>query len=145
MDKPSCPVQGPVHSLCITSGDCGRRAHLSSTFVVPTVWRDKKNAFVSKLSSQDIADRTRARHAFLVDQREWDYGARLPRERSAQDSWTPTNRPENPDSSADAEPGATVWGTGSPADTGSMQPIPEAVAWSLRADAWAQSPETPSE
>ena len=80
-----------------------------------------------------------------MDQREWDYGARLPRERSAQDSWTPTNRPENPGSSPDAQPGATVWGSGSPADTGSMQPIPEAVAWSLRADAWAQSPETPSE
>ncbi|MFB9360814.1 hypothetical protein [Actinoplanes nipponensis] len=26
-----------------------------------------------------------------------------------------------------------------------MQPIPEAVAWSLRADAWAQNPETPGE
>ncbi len=102
-------------------------------------------AFVSKQSSQDIADRTSARHAFLVDQREWDYGARLPRERGAPGSWTPTSRPEDPDSSPNGEPGSAVWGTGSPADTGSMQPIPEAVAWSLRADAWAQSPETPGE
>jgi len=120
-------------------------AHLSSTFVVPSVWRDKKVAFVSKQSSQDIADRTSARHAFLVDQREWDYGARLPRERGAPSSWTPTNRPEDPDSSANAEPGQSSWGAGSPADTGSMQPIPEAVAWSLRADAWAQNPETPGD
>ncbi|MFI5495488.1 hypothetical protein [Actinoplanes sp. NPDC051859] len=35
------------------------------------------------------------------------------------------------------EPGAPIWGTGSVTDTGSMQPIPEAVAWSLRAEAWA--------
>ena len=29
------------------------------------------------------------------------------------------------------------------ADTGSMQPSPEAVAWAQRADAWAQQPESP--
>ncbi|WP_305788452.1 hypothetical protein [Symbioplanes lichenis] len=74
-----------------------------------------------------------------MDQREWDYGARLPRERSASDPWSPSQRPESPDSSGAAEPGAPVWGTGSVTDTGSMQPIPEAVAWSLRAEAWAQN------
>ncbi|UQU65009.1 hypothetical protein COUCH_01205 [Couchioplanes caeruleus] len=74
-----------------------------------------------------------------MDQREWDYGARLPRERSAAEPWSTRESPESPDSSQIVEPGAPVWGTGSVADTGSMQPIPEAVAWSLRAEAWAQN------
>ncbi|MFI7596463.1 hypothetical protein [Actinoplanes sp. NPDC049681] len=74
-----------------------------------------------------------------MDQREWDYGARLPRERSGADPWPPTKSPESPDSSQVIEPGAPVWGSGSVTDTGSMQPIPEAVAWSLRAEAWAKN------
>ncbi|MEV4705311.1 hypothetical protein AB0K03_18600, partial [Actinoplanes sp. NPDC049316] len=74
-----------------------------------------------------------------MDQREWDYGARLPRERSAAEPWSTREGPESTDSPQVAEPGAPVWGTGSVTDTGSMQPIPEAVAWSLRAEAWAQN------
>ncbi|GAA2495077.1 hypothetical protein Ahu01nite_032290 [Winogradskya humida] len=94
---------------------------------------------VTKRSRQGVAEPGNARHAFQVDQREWDYGARLPRERSAADSWPPSDSPESPDSSKNVEPGAPIWGNGSVTDTGSMQPIPEAIAWSLRAEAWAQN------
>ncbi|WP_369819718.1 hypothetical protein, partial [Actinoplanes sp. TFC3] len=73
-----------------------------------------------------------------MDQREWDYGARLPRERSAAEPWS-SARPESPDSPESGDPGTPIWGTGSVTDTGSMQPIPEAIAWSLRAEAWAQN------
>jgi hypothetical protein len=69
-----------------------------------------------------------------VDQREWDYGARLPRERRAAESWSLDNGPENPDSSQDPPKWQSI------TDTGSLQPSPEAVAWAERADQWAQQP-----
>jgi hypothetical protein len=84
---------------------------------------------VTKPSPPGVAVRSRKRHAFLVDQREWDYGARLPRDRQAE-SWSIPNGSESTET--------PQWG--SPADTGSLEPIPEAVAWAERADAWAQQP-----
>ncbi len=84
---------------------------------------------VSKPSPLGVAVPTDKRHALVVDQREWDYGARLPRERQGE-SWSTPEGPENGDSPR--------WP--SPADTGSMEPIPEAVAWAQRAEAWAQQP-----
>jgi hypothetical protein len=62
-----------------------------------------------------------------VDQREWDYGARLPRESRAPESWSTSASPEDPEKS---------WG--SVTDTGSLVPSPEAAAWAERAEAWAQ-------
>ncbi len=86
---------------------------------------------LGKPSPLGVAVPTDKRHPFLVDQREWDYGARLPRERRGE-SWSTPDSPESGDSSP--------WG--SPTDTGSLQPIPEAVAWAQRAEAWAQQPPT---
>lgn len=109
-----------------------------------------------KQSSQAVAVRSRKRHAFKVDQREWDYGTRLPRERRTPDARPPGNVPETggspatPGAYADrgpvttprwrtaAEPDQPSWG--SVTDTGSMEPIPDAVAWAVRADAWSQRP-----
>ncbi|MCA2212703.1 hypothetical protein [Jidongwangia harbinensis] len=68
-----------------------------------------------------------------MDQREWDYGSRLPRDNRAPEDWSATSSPESPEKSGS-------WGTGSVADTGSLQPIPEAVEWAERAEAWAQRP-----
>ncbi|XVU25458.1 hypothetical protein ACQPZJ_51230 [Actinoplanes sp. CA-054009] len=70
-----------------------------------------------------------------MDQREWDYGARMSRDRRAADSWT-TRSPDSPDF---AEPEAK-WS--SLTDTGSMQPSAEALDWQRRADAWAQQAES---
>jgi hypothetical protein len=85
---------------------------------------------VTKPSPQGVAVRSRKRHAFLVDQREWDYGARLPRERRAPETWSTQDGPESTE--------MPQWG--SVADTGSLEPSPEAVVWARRADAWAQQP-----
>jgi hypothetical protein len=85
---------------------------------------------VTKPSPQGVAVRSRKRHAFLVDQREWDYGARLPRDRLAPETWSTQNGPESTE--------MPQWG--SVADTGSLEPSPEAVVWARRADAWAQQP-----
>jgi hypothetical protein len=85
---------------------------------------------VTKPSPQGVAVRSRKRHAFLVDQREWDYGARLPRDRLAPETWSTQNSPESTE--------MPQWG--SVADTGSLEPSPEAVVWARRADAWAQQP-----
>jgi hypothetical protein len=65
-----------------------------------------------------------------VDQREWDYGARLPRERRVSEPYSTQNGPESTETSQ----------RGSVADTGSLEPSPEALAWARRADAWAQQP-----
>ncbi|MEU4692017.1 hypothetical protein [Actinoplanes sp. NPDC023714] len=65
-----------------------------------------------------------------MDQREWDYGARMSRERRAAEAW-PTREPE-----PDSEP---RWA--SLTDTGSMAPSDEALSWQRRADAWAQQAE----
>jgi hypothetical protein len=65
-----------------------------------------------------------------VDQREWDYGARLPRDRPVPESWSTQNGPESTET--------PQWG--SVTDTGSLVPSPEAIAWAQRADAWAQQP-----
>ncbi|XVV12759.1 hypothetical protein ACQP2X_49650 [Actinoplanes sp. CA-131856] len=70
-----------------------------------------------------------------MDQREWDYGARMSRDRRAADSWA-TRSPDSPDF---AEPEAK-WS--SLTDTGSMQPSAEALDWQRRADAWAQQAES---
>ncbi|WP_157437565.1 hypothetical protein [Actinoplanes subtropicus] len=69
-----------------------------------------------------------------MDQREWDYGARMPRDRRAAQPW-PSPSPERADF-AEPEP---KWQ--SLTDTGSMEPSPEALAWQRRADAWAQQSE----
>jgi hypothetical protein len=63
-----------------------------------------------------------------VDQREWDAGARLPRDRHATDTWSPQQSSESPEKPQ----------SGTVADTGSLQPSPEALAWTQRAEAWAQ-------
>ena len=65
-----------------------------------------------------------------MDQREWDAGARLPRDRHATHRWSPQNGPE----STEKPPSGTV------ADTGSLQPSPEALAWAQRAEVWAEQP-----
>lgn len=65
-----------------------------------------------------------------MDRREWDNGARLPRDGRARDAWSSDAAPD------DAEPPRRA----SVADTGSLQPSPEAVAWARRADAWAEHP-----
>jgi hypothetical protein len=65
-----------------------------------------------------------------VDQREWDYGARLPRDRRASEAYSTQDGPESTET--------PQWG--SVADTGSLEPSPEAIAWARRADAWAQQP-----
>ncbi|MFD0519248.1 hypothetical protein [Paractinoplanes durhamensis] len=70
-----------------------------------------------------------------MDQREWDYGARMPRDRRAAQPW-PAQSPERTDIS-DPEP---KWA--SLTDTGSMEPSAEALAWQRRADAWAQQTES---
>ncbi|WP_143235079.1 hypothetical protein [Paractinoplanes atraurantiacus] len=70
-----------------------------------------------------------------MDQREWDYGARMSRDRRGADSWA-TRSPDSPDF---AEPEAK-WS--SLTDTGSMQPSAEALDWQRRADAWAQQAES---
>ncbi|MEV4345334.1 hypothetical protein AB0J83_12730 [Actinoplanes sp. NPDC049596] len=70
-----------------------------------------------------------------MDQREWDYGARMSRDRRAADSWA-TRSPDSPDF---AEP-EQKWS--SLTDTGSMQPSAEALDWQRRADAWAQQAES---
>ncbi|MEU4425126.1 hypothetical protein AB0F81_31275 [Actinoplanes sp. NPDC024001] len=66
-----------------------------------------------------------------MDQREWDYGARMSRDRRAAEAW-PTREPEV----AEPEP---RWA--SLADTGSLAPSEEALTWQRRADAWAQQAE----
>jgi hypothetical protein len=89
---------------------------------------------VSKPSPGGVAVRTRACHSFVVDQREWDYGARMPRDRRAGQSWS-TQVPER----SDLPESDSQWP--SLTDTGSMTPSPEALAWQQRADAWAQQAE----
>ncbi|MBU2663550.1 hypothetical protein KOI35_08535 [Actinoplanes bogorensis] len=69
-----------------------------------------------------------------MDQREWDYGARMSRERRAAES-RPSRGSESPDL---ADPDAK-WS--SLTDTGSLQPSAEALDWQRRADAWAQQAE----
>ncbi len=90
---------------------------------------------VSKPSPLGVAVPAIARHAFQVDQREWDYGARMSRGRRAAEA-RPTRSPESPDL-AESEP---KWA--SLTDTGSLQPSEEALDWQRRADAWAQQAET---
>ncbi|AEV89215.1 Eukaryotic translation initiation factor 3 subunit A [Actinoplanes sp. SE50/110] len=68
-----------------------------------------------------------------MDQREWDYGARMSRERRAADPWLTREREAEID---DAEPRWSAL-----TDTGSMTPSPEALTWQRRADAWAQQSE----
>ncbi|MCM4082932.1 hypothetical protein [Paractinoplanes hotanensis] len=70
-----------------------------------------------------------------MDQREWDYGARMSRERRAADQWSPRTS-DSPDF-ADPEP---KWS--SLTDTGSLQPSAEALDWQRRADQWAQQAES---
>ncbi|BBH65408.1 hypothetical protein ACTI_20930 [Actinoplanes sp. OR16] len=65
-----------------------------------------------------------------MDQREWDYGARMSRERRAAEAW-PTRETDD-----DSDP---RWA--SLTDTGSMAPSDEALSWQRRADAWAQQAE----
>ncbi|MFI1992423.1 hypothetical protein [Actinoplanes sp. NPDC020271] len=66
-----------------------------------------------------------------MDQREWDYGARMSRDRRAAEAW-PVPEPEIDES-------GTRWSALT--DTGSMTPSPEALTWQRRADAWAQQSE----
>ncbi|GAA2844715.1 hypothetical protein Acy02nite_45850 [Actinoplanes cyaneus] len=66
-----------------------------------------------------------------MDQREWDYGARMSRDRRAAEAW-PIPEPEIDES-------GTRWSALT--DTGSMTPSPEALTWQRRADAWAQQSE----
>jgi hypothetical protein len=77
-----------------------------------------------------------------VDQREWDYGARLPRDRRASDPWSTQLSPENPESTNSGE---IVPKWQSITDTGSMEPSPEAIAWAQRAEQWAQQPAPPEQ
>jgi hypothetical protein len=70
-----------------------------------------------------------------VDQREWDAGARLPRDRHATETRSTQNGPESPEK--------PQWGA--VADTGSLQPSPEALAWTQRAEAWAEQPPEPEQ
>ncbi|GLW29930.1 hypothetical protein Areg01_28700 [Actinoplanes regularis] len=63
-----------------------------------------------------------------MDQREWDYGARMSRDRRAAEAW-----PVPETEIRESEP---RWA--SLTDTGSMTPSPEALTWQARADAWAQ-------
>ena len=72
-----------------------------------------------------------------MDQREWDYGARLPRDRRAAESWSLDSGPESAESGDNPPKWQSI------TDTGSLEPSPEAVAWSLRADQWAQQPNLP--
>ncbi|WP_229076679.1 hypothetical protein [Actinoplanes sp. DH11] len=65
-----------------------------------------------------------------MDQREWDYGARMSRDRRAAEAW-PTREPE-----PEPEP---RWA--SLTDTGSMAPSDEALTWQRRADDWAEKAE----
>jgi hypothetical protein len=58
-----------------------------------------------------------------VDQRDWDAGAR----RHATENWSTQQSPESPE-----KPQSGI------ADTGSLQPSPEALAWAQRSEAWAQ-------
>ena len=136
------PVGSPVHSLCTTPGDEAGGALSNRDFVVPTCGGRKKclhkaenTPRVSKPSPGGVAVPTLGRHAFQVDQREWDYGARMSRDRRAADPWT-TRSPESPDF---ADPEAK-WS--SLTDTGSLQPSDEALDWQRRADAWAQQAES---
>ncbi|MBM2616920.1 hypothetical protein JIG36_15280 [Actinoplanes sp. LDG1-06] len=73
-----------------------------------------------------------------MDQREWDYGARMSRERRAAESRS-SRSSDSPDL-GDPEP---KWS--SLTDTGSLQPSAEALDWQRRADAWAQQAETPDQ
>lgn len=70
-----------------------------------------------------------------MDQREWDYGARMSRERRAADASTSRN-PDSPDFAA-PDP---KWD--SLTDTGSLRPSAEALDWQRRADQWAQQAES---
>ncbi|MGK5679881.1 hypothetical protein [Actinoplanes sp. URMC 104] len=70
-----------------------------------------------------------------MDQREWDYGARMSRERRAAEPWS--SRSSDSPEFVDPEP---KWS--SLTDTGSMQPSAEALDWQRRADAWAQQAES---
>ena len=89
---------------------------------------------MTKPSPQGVAVRPPKRHAFVVDQREWDYGARLPRERRAADSWSLDNGPESTESGSNPPKWQSI------TDTGSLEPSAEALAWAKRADQWAQQP-----
>ena len=88
---------------------------------------------MTKPSPQGVAVLSPKRHAFVVDQREWDYGARLPRERRAAESWS-LDGPE----STELDDNPPKWQ--SITDTGSLEPSAEALAWARRADQWAQQP-----
>jgi hypothetical protein len=113
------------------------------------VWRDKKVASVTKQSVQAVAVRSRKRHASEVDQRDWDYRVRLPRDKRVADARSPVTGAPGPDQAfsydlTDPAPVRTGPTWGSVTDTGSMEPIPDAVAWSAKADAWSQrSPASP--
>ncbi|MBB4696126.1 hypothetical protein [Paractinoplanes abujensis] len=69
-----------------------------------------------------------------MDQREWDYGARMSRERRAAES-----RSSRSSDSSDFGDSEQKWSALT--DTGSMQPSAEALDWQRRADAWAQQSE----
>ena len=85
-------------------------------------------------SPQGVAVRGPNRHAFVVDQREWDYGARLPRDRRAAESWSLETGPESTESGENPPKWQSI------TDTGSLEPSAEALAWAQRADQWAQQP-----
>ncbi|WP_250000539.1 hypothetical protein [Actinoplanes sp. M2I2] len=70
-----------------------------------------------------------------MDQREWDYGARMSRERQAAEPWTP-RASEVPDLAESDQKWSSL------TDTGSLQPSDEALDWQRRADAWAQQAES---
>lgn len=155
MDISTSAVQSPVHSLCISAGDADAAAFTTSDFAVNTVWREKdgrcpataparkkgqaqeKLLRVTKPSQRGVAIRPPKRHPFVVDQREWDYGARLPRERRAAEPWSLDNGPESTESGENPPKWQSI------TDTGSLEPSPEALAWARRADQWAQQPNLP--
>jgi len=95
----------------------------------------EKVARVSKTSHGGVAVPTRGGHAFQVDQREWDYGARMSRERRAAEPRTSRNS-DSPDfTEPDPKWDALT-------DTGSLKPSDEALDWQRRADAWARQAES---
>ncbi|MCO8275280.1 hypothetical protein M1L60_32330 [Actinoplanes sp. TRM 88003] len=69
-----------------------------------------------------------------MDQREWDYGARMSRERRAADQWSPRTS-DSPDFADPDQKWSSL------TDTGSLQPSAEALDWQRRADQWAQQAE----
>ena len=72
-----------------------------------------------------------------MDFRDWDYGSRLPRDRRLSDP-SPGAAGGYPTRVRTPVTVDAPWGTDAVTDTGSMEPIPDAVIWAMRADAWAQ-------